>query len=425
METEPRGIRYQSEHFDKVQGIMHYVNEETLLQEHRKQNRKKASGIDGVTKDEYGENLSENISNLVERMKKFQYRPQAVRRTYIPKPNGKMRPLGILAYEDKLVQAVMADVLSEVYEPRFRDESYGFRPRRGAHDAVAKVNQAIMFESINWVLEADIKSFFDTIDQDVLMELLKQDIDDKNFLRYVKRFLKAGIVENGTFEDSDRGVAQGGGLSPILGNVYLHYALDTWFCEQIKPLMRGKTEYVRFADDFIILFQEERDARRVMEVLGKRLAKFGLELAEDKTRIVPIGRKSKTKDTFDFLGFTFYNTKARSGRYRLGIKTSNKKLKTKHLQVKQWARSRINLPVHETMEIAQKAIIGHFNYYGVNGNIGALDKFEDYVKSTVKRTLCRRSQKGYMTWEKFERMWRYYEVSPRVTKNIWNWQPVY
>ena len=379
MEQEAKGIRYQSEHYATVQGLMHCVNEQSLMAEHRRQSRKKATGIDGVNKAQYDENAEDNIRTLVGRMKKFQYKPQPVRRTYIPKANGKQRPLGIPAYEDRLVQGVMANVLNEVYEPRFLDCSHGFRPGRSAHDVVRYINQTIMIHKVNYVLEADIKGFFDNVDHDWLMKFLAHDIQDKNFLRYIKRFLIAGIMEGTELKDSDRGTPQGGLISPVLANVYLHYVLDLWFEKGIKPKLRGEAYYVRYADDFLILFQYENEADAVMEVLKKRLEKFSLEVAEEKTRILPIGRFKGTKDEFDFLGFTFFNTKTREGRYRLGIRTSKKKLKAKRQAAKVWLRTRMIRPVTETMGKVAAILRGHCNYYGVNGNLRSLYKFHDYM----------------------------------------------
>ena len=423
MEQEAKGIRYQSEHFPTVQGLMHCVNEQNLMEEHRKQSRKKATGIDGVDKAQYDENAEENIRQLVERMKKFQYKPLPARRTYIPKANGKLRPLGIPAYEDRLVQGVMANALNEVYEPRFLDCSYGFRPGRSAHDVVRYINQTIMIHKVNYVLEADIKGFFDNVDHGWLMKFLEHDIQDKNFLRYVKRFLIAGIMEGSELKDSDRGTPQGGLISPVLANVYLHYVLDLWFEKAIKPKLRGEAYYVRFADDFLILFQYENEARDVLEVLMKRLGKFALEVAEDKTRILPIGRFKGTKDEFDFLGFTFFNAKTREGKYRLGIRTSKKKLKAKRQAAKAWLHTRLTKPVSQTMEMMAAIIRGHCNYYGVSGNFHAIQNFWKYLKYSTYRMLNRRHQKRSMKYDKFLRIWNYYVKEPHLTKDIWNWQP--
>ena len=423
MEPETKGIRYQSATYPAVQNLMHNVSEQTLMAEHRKQARKKATGIDGVDKTAYDENAEENIRELVIKMKKFQYRPQAVRRTYIPKANGKMRPLGIPAYEDRLVQGVMAGLLNEVYEVRFLDCSYGFRPKRSGHDVVRYINQTIMTKKVNYALEADIKGFFDNVDHDWLMKFLEHDIQDKNFLRYIKRFLIAGIMEGTERTDSDRGTPQGGLISPVLANVYLHYVLDLWFEKAVKPKLRGEAYYVRYADDFLILSQYENEARAVMEALKSRLSIFSLEVAEDKTRILPMGRFKGTKEDFDFLGFTFYNTKTRGGKYRLGVRTSKKKLKAKRQAAKAWLHTRLTKPVAETMKLLAAVIRGHCSYYGINGNFHAIQSFWKYLKYSTYRMLNRRDQKGKLRYPKFLRIWNYYIAEPHLTTDIWNWKP--
>jgi group II intron reverse transcriptase/maturase len=423
MAQESKGIRWQSENRAKVQNLMHLVNEETLREEHRKQSGKKATGIDGVTKDKYGEQLDKNLQDLIDRMRQFSYKPQAVRRTYIPKANGKRRPLGIPSYEDKLVQGVMADILNDVYEPRFMDSSYGFRPERNQHQVVRIINQTIMTRNVNYVLEADIKGFFDNVNHDWLMKFLGNDIEDKNYLRYIKRFLIAGVMEDGQYQASDRGTPQGGLISPILANVYLHYVLDWWFETCVKPHLEGEAYYVRFADDFLVLFQYEKDAERVMERLSLRLKAFSLELAEEKTRILPIGRYKGTKEDFDFLGFTFFNTKTREGKYRLGVRTSKKKLKAKKQGAKEWLRTQLTKPVAETMKLLASVVRGHCNYYGVSGNFRCIQKYWKYLKYEAYRMLNRRDQKGRLPYPKFLRIWNFYVPKPRLTKDIWHWQP--
>ena len=421
MATKAEGIREQSAKYPRVENLMHNVNEETLMSEHRKQNRKKAVGVDGVSKDRYDENAEENIRELVKRMKKFQYKPLPVKRVYIPKANGKKRPLGLPSYEDKLVQGVMADILNDVYEPRFLDCSYGFRENRNAHQVVRYINQTIMCRKVNYVLEADIKGFFDNVDHDWLMKFLEHDIADKNFLRYIKRFLIGGIMEGTELKESDRGTPQGGLISPVLANVYLHYVLDLWFEKGIKPRLKGEAYYVRYADDFLIMFQYENEARKVMQALIPRLGKFGLEVAEDKTRILPIGRFKGTKEDFDFLGFTFYNTKTRTGKYRVGVRTSKKKLKAKKQAAKAWLRTRLTKPVADTMKTLAAVIRGHCNYYGVNGNFHAIQNFWKYLKYATYRMLNRRDQKGKFRYEKYLRVWNYYVAELHLTKDIWNW----
>ena len=423
MEQELKGIRYQSAKYEKLTTLINRVNEETLKEAHRKQKTGKAVGIDGETKETYEANLEENVKDLIKRMKAFKYIPQPVRRTYIPKANGKKRPLGIPAYEDRLVQSVMAGILNDIYEERFLDCSYGFRPNRSAHEVVRYINQTVMTRKVNYVLEADIKGFFDNLDQKWLMKFLGHDIADKNFLRYVARFLKAGIMEGTERKDNDWGVPQGGQISPVLANVYLHYVLDQWYGILIRKACKGEVYYVRYADDFLFLFQYENEAKAVMRKLKERLGKYGLELAEDKTRILPIGRYKGTKDDFDFLGFTFYNTKTRGGKYRLGIRTSKKKLKAKKQTVKAWLRTRLTMPVARTMELINLSLAGHYNYYGVNGNFHAIQTFWKYVKYATYRMLNRRDQKGKFRYSKFLRVWNYYVKEPHLTTDIWNWKP--
>lgn len=249
MEHEHKGIRYQSKTYAKLETLMNRVNETRIREEHRKQLQNKAVGIDGVTKEEYGGKLDENVSDLISRMKKFSYKPLPVRRAYIPKANGKLRALGIPAYEDRLVQSVMAGILNDIYEERFLDCSYGFRPERNAHQVVREISQTIMTRKVNYVLEADIKGFFDNVDHGWLMKFLENDIADRNFLRYVKRFLIAGVMEGTERKESDKGTPQGGQISPVLANVYLHYVLDLWYEKVLRKRCKGEVYYVRYADD--------------------------------------------------------------------------------------------------------------------------------------------------------------------------------
>lgn len=421
MGTGAEGIRSQSAKYSRVQNLMHNINEETLMSEHRKQNRRKAAGVDGVGKDQYDENAEAKIGELVRKMRKFEYRPKPVKRVYIPKANGKLRPLGLPSYEDKLVQGVMAGVLNEVYEVRFLDCSYGFRENRSAHDVVRYINQTVMRKKVNYVLEADIKGFFDNVDHDWLMRFLEHDIDDKNFLRYIKRFLKSGVMEGTELKESDMGTPQGGLISPVLANVYLHYVLDLWFEKAVRPVLKGEAYYVRYADDFLILFQYENEAEQVMQALKPRLGKFSLEAAEEKTRILPIGRFKGTKEDFDFLGFTFYNTRTRTGKYRLGVRTSSKKLKAKKQAAKEWLQTRLTKPLSETMKIIAAVVRGHCSYYGVNGNFHAIQKFWKYLKYSAYQMLNRRDQKGKFKYDKYLRVWDYYVAKPHLTTNIWDW----
>ena len=278
MESERKVIEYHSKQGKKLENLMHYINRETLLKQHNKQAKGKATGVDNITKEEYSNNIEIRIENLLTRMKKMSYKPQPVKRTYIPKLNGKMRPLGIPAYEDKLVQGCMADILNEIYECKFLDCSYGFRSNRNCHQVIREINQEIMYKGGDYILDCDIKGFFDNVNQEWLMKFLEHDIKDEVFLRYIRRFLISGYMENMKYYESDKGTPQGGLISPILANVYLHYVLDMWFEKVIKPKLRGRARLIRYCDDFIIMFQFEDDAKRVYEVLPQRLGKFGLEI---------------------------------------------------------------------------------------------------------------------------------------------------
>lgn len=356
MANERKDIRTQIEQGYKLQTLMHFVNKETLLKQHDKQISGKAVGVDKITKEKYDANKYENIENLLSRMKKFSYKPMPVRRTYIPKANGDLRPLGIPAYEDKLVQGAMSDILNEIYENIFLDISYGFRENMNCHKAISQINFLLMTKKINYVLDADIKGFFDNVDHEILMMFLEHDIQDKNFLRYIKRFLKSGIMEDMKYRKTEIGTPQGGLISPVLANVYLHYTLDLWFEKTIKPKLKGEAYMIRYADDFIIMFQYENEAKEFYEVLKKRLKKFKLSLAEDKTRILPFGRFKGTKDKFDFLGFTFVNGKTQTGKYRPVIKTSKKKLKQKKQAMSKWLYDNMHSPIAETGRTLKKKI---------------------------------------------------------------------
>lgn len=427
MENDFSKIALQSRNHEKVQTIMHYVNKENLAKEHKMQKSGKATGIDKVSKEQYAENLDENLENLIARMKTFSYRPQAVRRTYIPKTGSdKMRPLGIPAYEDKLVQGVMRKILDQIYEWKFYDFSYGFRQGRNCHMAVRDINQIVMTRKVNYVVDADIKGFFDNVDHKWLMKFLENDIQDKNFLRYIVRFFKSGIIEDMKYYESDKGTPQGGLISPVLANVYLHYVLDMWFDKVVKKRCKGEAYIVRYADDFVCFFQYENEAISFYQALKERLKKFNLELAEDKSKIMRFGRfaKQNSKDgkteNFDFLGFTFINGETLTGKYRIIYRTSKKKLKAKKQAVKEWLKMNIHGKPSNTIGLLNKKLIGHYAYYGISGNYQSLLNFYRFIVSAFYKALTRRSQRAYLSWKRYQSLLRKHPiVQPKLYVDIW------
>ena len=421
MENERKDIKYYAQRNIKVENLIHFVNKETLKEQHKKQQRNKASGIDKMTKDEYGINLEKNIENLIERMKKFSYKPLPVRRTYIPKANGKLRPLGIPAYEDKLVQGVMADILNEIYECKFLECSYGFRPNRSCHQAIREINQRIMINKVNYILDCDIKGFFDNVNHKWLMKFLEHDINDKAFLRYINRFLISGYMENMKYYETDKGTPQGGLISPILANVYLHYVLDLFFEKYIKPKLKGEAYLVRYADDFIIMFQYENEAKQVYQLLIKRLAKFGLEMEQEKTRILPFGRFKGTKETFDFLGFMHYNGITRNGKYTVSHKMSKKKRKLKQQAITKWIKEHRAIKFIETIKLLNKKLIGLYAYYGINGMLSELYKIYYHTLYALRSSIFRRSQRRLSVKVFNEILKRVPIAEPKIYKDIWCW----
>lgn len=324
----------------KVQNLACYINAETLKSSHSEMNGKKAKGIDGIAKTDYEVHLKANIEHLVSRMKSGSYKPEAIRRVYIPKDGSdKMRPLGISCYEDKLVENVIAQILTMVYEPKFYNDSFGFRPYKNCHQAVREVIEMVQHRNTNYVVEADIKGFFDNVDHKWLIKFLEHDIADKKFIDIINKFLKAGIMEDGKYLDSEKGTPQGNGVSPVLANIYLHYVLDNWFNVVVKRQSKGQAYLIRYCDDFVCCFQNKWEAEGFYVSLIERFRKFGLELAIDKTKILEFGRFAEenrkrkglgNSETFDFLGFTFYCSKDGNKKFfRCKVKTCKKKFRSK------------------------------------------------------------------------------------------------
>lgn len=416
MVAELAGIQRNIEKADrtdkKVQNLASYINVETLKAMHKKMDAKKAVGIDKVTKDEYELNLEENLKCLVAKMKSGAYKPHPSRRVYIPKDSkGKMRPLGISSYEDKLVEAVVAEILTQVYEPKFYSFSHGFRPNRSCHMAVREVIKDVQLYKTSWVVEADIKGFFDHVSHEWLIKMLEHDIADKKFISIIEKFLEAGIMDNGIYSDTIEGTPQGNGASPMLANIFLHYVLDNWFDVVVKRHSKGECYIVRYADDFICCFQYPNDAEWFVRNLRQRFAKYGLSLAEEKTKILEFGRYAARKraerglgkpETFDFLGFTFYcsmNTERTF--YRCKVKTSRKKLRNKIRAMKEWIRNHRNMPLEWLFKKVNEKLRGHYQYYGVTDNIVECKRFLRQTTWYLYKYLNRRSQKRSYNHETF------------------------
>jgi RNA-directed DNA polymerase len=413
----------------KFSSLFHLMNKELLLGCFERLRNNAASGLDEVTKEQYAEQLEGNVQQLVERLHRMAYIPQPVLRVYIPKPGtDKMRPLGIPALEDKLVQAGLSKILSAIYEQDFIDDSYGFRPGRSCHDALRALSQTVEGSSINMIVEADIRGFFDNVDQDHLMKFLEHRIIDKRVLRHIKRFLKAGIQEDGMFRASDRGTPQGGVISPLLANIYLHYSLDLWVTRKFAKTCTGLIRLIRYADDFVVCFQKEGDAEAFRLAMEARLNQFGLEIAPEKTHCIEFGatavkrakaRGEKAK-TFDFLGFTHYCSRSLNGkRFRMKRKTISKRLTAKLKVYKGWLKKNRTLSTPEIMQKTARKLSGHYGYYGVTDNSTGIYIFCNKVKQILYKWLNRRGKRGCYSWEKFAKLLlRYPLPTPRVKVSL-------
>jgi group II intron reverse transcriptase/maturase len=398
--------------------IGHLINKELLKECHEKMDGKKAVGIDGITKEEYEENLEENLDNLIRRLKMKTYRPKPARKVEIPKDNGKTRPLSIYCYEDKLIQEALKRVLEAVFEPHFYDEMMGFRPGRSCHQAIQKLNRILEECPTNYVLDADIKSFFNHLDHEWIIRFIESRIKDQNIIRLVRRTLKAGIIEDFRYEETEEGSGQGSVCSPIIANIYMHYVLVWWFRETIKPYLKGYSGMVVYADDFVVCFQYKEDAERFYEHLVKRMEHFGLRLEEEKSRLIEFGRhaqaragkEGKKPSTFDFLGFTHYCSKGRSGGFRVKRKTSKKKFSKKCKEVHAQIGSMRHQKVADIIKRLNRMLTGYFHYYGITDNSRSISRFRYKVIKSLYFWLNRRSQKRSYTWNGFNEMLKVYPI---------------
>lgn len=409
--------------------IGHLIDKKLLMQCHAEMDGDKAVGIDGITKEEYSRNLDENLNDLIARLKRRAYKPKPARRVEIPKDNGKMRPLSIYCYEDKLVQEALKEILEAVFEPMFYDCMMGFRPNRSCHQALRRLNTMIERKYTNYVLDADIKGFFDHLDHEWIMKFIGAKIKDPNILRLVKRMLKAGIIENYQFEDTEEGSGQGSVCSPIIANIYMHYVLAWWFEEKIKPNAKGFCDLVIYADDFVICFQYKDEAERFYERLKRRMGNFGLSLEEEKSRLIEFGRfasenrkkKGQGKpDTFNFLGFTHYCSESRNGKFRVKRKTSRKKFNKKCKEIRQRIKDMRTQPLREIVYKLNQILVGYYHYYGITDNMESLSDFRYEMGKTLFKWLNRRSQRKSYTWAQFNQMMREYPLAqPKIYVSIY------
>ena len=409
----------------KFTSLYHLLDEELLRECFKRLRKDAAAGIDEITKELYAANLDANLLNLIDRLHRMAYIPQPVRRKYIPKPGStKQRPLGIPCFEDKLVQAGLVRILQAVYEEDFIEDSYGFRPARSCHKALIALSDTVEDNPVNYIVEADIKGFFDNVNQEWLLKFLAHRIEDKRIQRMVKRFLKAGVAEDGSVTVSDEGTPQGGVISPLLANIYLHYVLDLWFEKVFRKSCTGYARLIRYADDFVVCFQYKAEAEKFRNALGERLDKFGLEVEPTKTRVLEFGRfavehaaKRGTKpETFDFLGLTHYCGRSRNGkRFRMKRVTARKRFAAKLRVFKEWLKKARIMKTKDLWEIAKAKLRGHYNYYGVTDNLRGIERFGHEVKMLLFKWLNRRGKRHCLNWERFDVMLKRFPLPiPRI-----------
>jgi group II intron reverse transcriptase/maturase len=413
--------------------LAHLLNVEFLKECYNRLGRDRASGIDGVSWKEYGEQLDRNLGDLVARMKAKRYKPQPARRVYIPKNEHEKRPLGLPALEDKIVQKGIVCILEAIYEADFQKCSYGFRPGRNCHQALNAVYTTITNGPINHVIEADIKGFFDHVSHEWMMKFLAVRINDPSLLLLIRRFLKAGYCESGTWVQTEQGTPQGGNLSPMLANIFLHYVLDLWFEKKIKPHVQGQAHLVRYADDFVCMVRSIEDAGYIERALRERFAQFNLELHPEKTRTISFGRyerenadrQNRKANTFNFLGLTHYCDKSRSGGFKVGRKTSPKKFRAKCKEMNTWLKEIRNcVKAGQWWSVLQAKLRGHYQYYGVCGNMRSLGRFYTQTVRLTFKWLNRRSQRKSFSWEGFATYVKRYPLPrPKIVHNPYTPSP--
>jgi len=407
--------------------IAHFITPEKMLAAFRNLRKEASAGVDGVTYEEYEQDAEGNIRQLHGRLKEGKYRAQPLRRVYIPKENGRQRPISIPALEDKILQKVVVELLNAIYEQDFLDCSYGFRPGRGQQQALDEVRRVIGTRPTGWILELDIQAYFDSMVREQLMEMIEKRVSDSSVLRLIRKWIKIGVIDQGQLLISETGTGQGQPISPLLANIYLHFILDQWFVEEVKPRLKGEAYEIRFADDAILCFEHKEDAEKVLGVLPKRFAKYGLTLHPEKTRLVEFGRNArrnarrqgKKPATFDFLGLTHICARSRKGKFSVHVKTMAKRLRRGLKAIAEWCQEHRHDPVDQQQKTLNAKLRGHYQYYGRPTNYRSIRQFYRVVQCIWRKWLSRRTRGRGLTWERFNAILRQYPLLPPRITHTW------
>ena len=419
--------------------LAHNITLEWLNEAYRRTRKDGCAGVDDITGAIYAEHLNENLASLYDRLKSGTYKAPPVKRKHIPKgTSGETRPIGVPAFEDKIVQRAVVMLLEPIYEQDFYEGSFGFRPKRSAHQALESVWKTTMAVNGGWVLEVDLRKFFDTLDHGQLREFVSRRVRDGVIRRLIGKWLKAGVMEEGNLSFPELGSPQGGVISPLLANIYLHYVLDEWFGQTVKPLMQGKCRLIRFADDFVIIFDKKVDAERVMNVLPKRFGKYGLTVHPEKTKLIDFrspnhwercrerrfrggAKNENSPETFDLLGFTHYWGKTKKGGVAVKRKTMKSRLARSLKSIDQWCQTHRHWPVKEQWKKLCMKVKGHYAYYGITGNNASLGMFVQRVKYIWQKWLTRRNRERSLTWKAFERLAKQYPMPiPKIVHSVFS-----
>lgn len=426
VQTSLRGIATKANEAKRYRfcDLYRMINRVSLMDAWYDLNKKSAPGVDKITAEEYEKNLLENLINLENRLKSKRYKTKLVKRVYIPKGiTGKFRPLGIPALEDKLVQTAAAKILNAIFEGKFLDCSHAYRPGRGAKKAVRALATSLQGSRDITIVDADIKGFFDNLSHDRLIELLERSINDKAFIGLIRKWLKAGILDDGVVVNPEKGTPQGGIVSPVLSNIYLHYVLDIWFEGIVKPRCKGWALMSRYADDYVCAFQYRKDAERFYKAMEQRLKKFGLELSKEKTKLIPFSkRRERANNGFDYLGFEFRWGRNKNGFKIVRLRTSPKRFRRALREFKEWIMASRNIRINKIFKTFNRKLQGHYNYFGVTGNWISVKAYYTKCRRILYKWLNRRSQRRSFNYRGFDELYKYFDVpKPRITEKGLNW----